>query len=77
MINPTERAITNLRPGESVIDYIYPTQYELLEKYFVDPLRLIDQVDEILHKRKFVEPIKYPFKYILAVASRSKWPVKQ
>ncbi len=76
MLKPTKQNLIRLQPGESIIDYIYPSQYEQLEKHFKDPLKLIDLVDEKLQARQSITPINYPFKYIIAVATEKEWPLK-
>ena len=57
----------------------YLTDYEidLIWKTYEDPLRLIDFVDNCINKREKQTPIKYPFKYVQAVADSQNWPLQQ
>ncbi len=74
-----ERAITKYDHYHfaGICDFISEAQYNNIKNTFEDPFGLLDHVENLIRKRKFVDPIVFPYKYILAVANREKWPRKQ
>lgn len=75
MIEQRERPFTHLRACESVVDYMYPEQLEMIEKCYKNPWLLIAIVDQALRKRKGITPIKSAYKYIIVVAQNRSWPI--
>ena len=72
-LDKRERPIYRLQSNESILDYIEPNQAEMVFKYYKDPLRLINLIDEKLYIRQSRNPINHPFKYIIAVATEKSW----
>ena len=67
--------ITRLRQGDSIENYLTAYELDLIESIYQNTRELLELIDCALLTRKSLNPIKYPYDYIIAIATARSWPL--